>query len=236
MNWNTDNGLGGLSPSAWLGLATLLVLLIGLSLAFGRGGPRDMRGRRTLRIRPVRRLIGLLCLALAVLGGGLALTLYQFFRLTTDTPVASVSFSKASDGVYSAAVALSGSEPRSFELRGDEWQIDARVVRWSLPALLAGVPPLYRFERLSGRYEDAAAEQTAPRTVYALVDSPVPDLGTVKRRYPRWLPFVDVQFGSAAYMPMFDGARYGVFLDPRGALFVRPADDATAAGLKQRGW
>ncbi|CFT87431.1 membrane protein [Bordetella pertussis] len=37
-------------------------------------------------------------------------------------------------------------------------------------------------------------------------------------------------------MPMFDGARYQVYLDPRGALFIRPADAVTAERLKQLGW
>ena len=45
---------------------------------------------------------------------------------------------------------------KQYVLYGDQWQIDARVVRWKLPALMAGVPPLYRLERLSGRYGDAA--------------------------------------------------------------------------------
>jgi hypothetical protein len=37
-------------------------------------------------------------------------------------------------------------------------------------------------------------------------------------------------------MPLFDGARYQVYMDPRGALFVRPDGEATAEGLKRQGW
>ncbi|MNW22543.1 hypothetical protein D3C71_2240790 [compost metagenome] len=58
----------------------------------------------------------------------------------------------------------------------------------------------------------------------------------MKQSFPNWFPFVDVQFGSAAYMPLFDGAKYQVFMDPRGALFIRPDGDATAEGLKRLGW
>jgi hypothetical protein len=36
------------------------------------------------------------------------------------------------------------------------------VLKWKLPALLAGVPPLYRLDRLSGRYDDPAQEASAP--------------------------------------------------------------------------
>jgi hypothetical protein len=224
------------APSVWIAVAAAASLLIGLVLFLGRGGPRDARGRRQFRLRPVRRLIGLLVLALAGVSAMLAVTLYQFFRLTSDEPVARVVLREQAPRQFIAAAELPGQPPTEFTLRGDEWQIDARMVRWRLPALLAGVPPLYRLDRLSGRYTDPAVDQAAPRTVYALGPVGIPDLASVKRRFPDWLPFVDVQYGSAAYMPMFDGARYRVFLDPRGALFIRPDDPATAEGLKQRGW
>ncbi len=214
----------------------LLALLLGAGLCLGRGGPRDAYGRKQFRLRPLRRLVGLLVLALALACGLLGGSLYQFHRLTTDQPVATVRLEQQGERQYIITCQLEGAAARQFQVRGDQWQIDARVVRWELPALLAGVPPLYRMERLSGRYDDPVAEQSQPRTVYPLGDTRVPDVGTLKHHFPRWLPFVDVQFGSGAYMPMFDGARYRVFLDPRGALFVRPDDTVTAEGLKQRGW
>jgi hypothetical protein len=226
----------GVAPSLWIAVVTIAAMLIGFALFLGKGGPRDARGRRQFRLRPVRRLVGLLVLALACVSGMFAATLYQFFRLTADEPVATFVLRQQAPQQFVATAELPGKAPTEFALRGDQWQIDARVVRWQLPALLAGVPPLYRLERLSGRYADPAADQSAPRTVYALGPAGVPDLGALKQRFPNWLPFVDVQYGSAAYMPMFDGARYRVFLDPRGALFIRPDDSATAQALKQQGW
>jgi len=228
--------IDALAPFAWIGLAALVVLLPGLVMLFGRGGPRDEAGRRVFRLRPVRRLFGLLLLALAGVSGLLALSLVQFARLTDDKPVAEVMVRQQGDGQFQLAARTPDQRMRDYTLYGDQWQIDAKVVRWRLPALLAGVPPLYRLERLSGRYQDTARERSATRSVHALDDWPAPDLAQVKRLVPNWLPFVDVQFGSAAYMPMFDGARYQVYLDPRGALFIRPADAATAERLKQLGW
>jgi len=228
--------IDALAPFAWIGLAALIVLLPGLAMLFGRGGPRDEAGRRVFRLRPVRRLFGLLLLALAGVSGLLALSLVQFVRLTDDKPVAEVMVRQQGDGQFQLATRTPDQRMRDYTLYGDQWQIDAKVVRWRLPALLAGVPPLYRLERLSGRYQDTARERSAPRSVHALDDWPAPDLAQVKRLVPNWLPFVDVQFGSAAYMPMFDGARYQVYLDPRGALFIRPAAAATAERLKQLGW
>ncbi|SAI18772.1 membrane protein [Bordetella ansorpii] len=224
------------APFAWFALGAIIALLIGLGMLLGRGGPRDDMGRKVFRLRPVRRLFGLLIVALACVSGLLAVSLVQFYRLTADKPVAAVKMVRQNEQTFLVSMQPQGGEPSEYTLYGDQWQIDARVVRWRLPAMLAGAEPLYRLERLSGRYGDADKERAAPRSVHSLDDWPVPDLGELKRTFPNWLPFVDVQFGSAAYMPMFDGARYEVYLDPRGALFIRPADAATEAGLKQQGW
>lgn len=219
-----------------MAVAALIVLLPGMVLLFGRGGPRDATGRRVFRLRPVRRLLGFLLIALAGVSGGLALTLVQFARLTTDMPVARVTMHEQAPGEFLLTTEAPGAIGRTYTLKGDQWQIDAKVVRWKLPALLAGAPPLYAFDRLSGRYRDVEQEQTGARSVHDLSDWPIPDLASLRRVFPNWLPFVDVQYGSAAYMPMIDGARYQVYMDPRGGVVIRPDGEMTEEALKQSGW
>jgi len=228
--------INGIAPFAWILLGAVIVLLPGIVMLLGRGGPRDERGRRMFQFRPVRRACGLLLVCLGCVSGLLALSLVQFVRLTTDEPVARIDVRQQAEGQFEVNASAPAIGTRQYVLYGDQWQIDARVVRWKLPALMAGVPPLYRLERLSGRYSDAAREATATRSVHPLDDWPAPDLGSLKKSFPNWFPFVDVQFGSGAYMPLFDGARYQVFMDPRGALFIRPDGQATVEGLKQLGW
>ncbi|PQZ55271.1 hypothetical protein CQ050_29445 [Achromobacter sp. MYb9] len=228
--------INGIAPFVWILLAAVVVLLPGMVMLLGRGGPRDERGRKMFQFRPVRRLFGLMLVLLGCVSGLLALSLVQFFRLTTDESVARIEVRQQAEGQFQVTATASGVSPKQYVLYGDQWQIDARVVRWKLPALIAGVPPLYRLERLSGRYSDVSREASATRSVHALDDWPAPDLGSLKKTFPNWFPFVDVQFGSGAYMPLFDGARYQVFMDPRGALFVRPDGEATAEGLKRLGW
>ncbi|MGV2907036.1 hypothetical protein [Achromobacter sp. AGC25] len=228
--------INGIAPFVWILLAAVVVLLPGMVMLLGRGGPRDERGRKMFQVRPVRRLFGLMLVLLGCVSGLLALSLVQFFRLTTDESVARIEVRQQAEGQFQVTATAPGVSPKQYVLYGDQWQIDARVVRWKLPALMAGVPPLYRLERLSGRYSDVSREASATRSVHALDDWPAPDLGSLKKTFPNWFPFVDVQFGSGAYMPLFDGAKYLVFMDPRGALFVRPDGEATAEGLKRLGW
>ena len=109
---------------------------------------------------------------------------------------------------------------------GDDWRLEAVVLKWKLPALLAGVPPLYRLDRLSGRYDDPAQEAEAPRSVIGFGEAGAFDLPALSKQYPRWLPEVDTVYGSGAFLPLVDQGHYSVSLMRIGALVARP-DEAT---------
>ena len=57
--------------------------------------------------------------------------------------------------------------------------------------------------------------------------------------HQRWLaglPVADARFGSAAYLPMLDGAAYEVYLAPGGGLVAKPADAQSERLLRAAGW
>ena len=111
-----------------------------------------------------------------------------------------------------------------FNLRGDEWQIDARLVTWKPPLTILGLDPIYQLERISGRYSEIDREQNEFRTVHALSpDYPI-DVWKLARVLPIAMPGVDAYYGTATYVPMADGARFEVSLS-RDALIARPAND-----------
>ncbi len=218
-----------MSPMAWLLCGAALCALLGVLLL-----------RRPRRRRPVLPLLAALllwtlALALVALGVGLR----EFRRVSADLPVAEIRVEGIDARRFRVELDVGDGAPRRFELHGDQWQLDARVLRWRLPALVAGAPPLYRLERLSGRYVDILLEREASRSVHALDEgalSVLPDLFDLRRSHPRWLPFVDARYGSAAYLPMLDGARYEVLFNPRGGLVARPADPDTQRLLDESGW
>jgi len=123
------------------------------------------------------------------------------------------------------SVQPSGLPPRDYNVRGDEWQIDARVLKWRAIGNLLGFDTVYRLERLSGRYGDIQSERSAPRTVHELAQDPGVDFWSVARRYHEYLPLADALYGSATYVPMAEGAEYVVTVSASG-LVVRPANDA----------
>jgi hypothetical protein len=147
--------------------------------------------------------------------------IYQ--RLTSEQPVAALAFRQMADRQFEARLRPTGAPERTFILEGDEWQLDARVVKWHPPAALLGLEPRYRLERLSGRYRDLSRERAAPSTAYGLGDARWPDLAELLDRAQRFLPWVDAYYGNSAYLPMADGAEFRVHLTQSG-LVARPAN------------
>jgi hypothetical protein len=169
---------------------------------------------------------GVVLLAVASVLFLLSLNLHTYGRLTHEQPIAEIVFEVRAPQRYRATLAqVPSGEMQMFILAGDEWQLDARVLKWKGWANLLGLDAQYRLERVSGRYRDIDKERNAERTVYALSENPGLDLWTLSVDYPRWLPFVDAVYGSATYLPMADGARYEVSITQSG-LVARPLNEA----------
>ena len=179
-------------------------------------------------------LLGAFFLLLGVCAGLVAASLHGYKRLTSEQIAGNVSLRKLGERQYALTLETPGSAARHFEVRGDEWQIDARVLKWQPMATIAGLDTLYRLERISGRYSEVAQERSAPRTVHGLAtgDEPV-DLWAMARRYHQYLPMVDALYGSSVYVPMAEGADYVVSVSAIG-LVVRPRNQAAQRAVT--GW
>jgi len=145
-------------------------------------------------------------------------------RLTDEQLVGVIEFKQSAPEAYTARLMIDGQVDRTFTLRGDEWQLDARVVSWKPPATVLGLEPVYQLERLSGRYTSVERERSEQRTVHGLaVERPL-DIWSLARKYPKFAPGIDAFYGTATYVPMADGARYRVTLS-RDALIARPLNE-----------
>ncbi len=193
--------------------------------------------RRFARLRLVGGTLWLLSggvlLLLVALAGLVAANLFTYQRLTHEQEAARLTSRQLGERLFAVSLQRAGAPPRHFQVRGDEWQIDARVLKWRAMGNLVGLDTLYRLVRLSGRYGDTASERAAPRTVYDLAEDPGLDLWALTRRYQRYLPLADALYGSAAFVPMAEGAEYVVSVSASG-LVVRPANDAARKAVG--GW
>ena len=170
------------------------------------------------------------CAVLATAAIMLTMSYYSYHRLTAEQSVSKIEFRRTGTDEYQARLMIEGEPDRLFALRGDEWQMDARLVTWKPPATILGLDPIYRLERLSGRFTDIAREQSERRTVHELTPPQLMDVWYVARRFPAFAPGIDAYYGSATYVPMADGARFEVFLS-RDALIARPVNDAARKAL-----
>jgi hypothetical protein len=184
--------------------------------------------RHVRRRRPIRATGSLAAGVVSGVAGSAAILLafsyYGYDRLVAEQQVSRIEFSESAPGEYTARVMINGKQDRFFELRGDEWQMDARVVTWKPPVTLLGLDPIYQLDRISGRYADIDDERTAQRTIYALSDELAFDVWRVARRFPLLMPGVDAYYGTATYLPMADGAQFDVSLS-RTALIARPVNE-----------
>jgi hypothetical protein len=162
-----------------------------------------------------------------------AASLRTYNRLTAEQEAARVQMRQVAPKHFALSVQQKAGRAQNFEVLGDEWQVDARLLKWRPLATIAGFDTVYRLERLSGRYSDIAEERAAKRTVYGLADRSAIDLWSALRRYQEYLPLADALYGSAAFVPMAEGAEYVVSVSASG-LVVRPANDAARKAVG--GW
>lgn len=179
-----------------------------------------------------RALLLLVAFALTLLLAGMGYALRGYRLLSGETPVVEIDARILSPQRWSLVLHWPDGATREVQLAGDAWRVEAVVLKWKLPAGLAGLPPLYRLDRLSGRYDDPADEMHAPRTVVDFKEAGRFDLLDLHRQYPRWVPDVDALFGSGVYLPLVDQGHYTVSLMRTGALVARP-DEATEQKIAQ---
>lgn len=164
--------------------------------------------------------------------GLLGLNVQTYNRLSYERPVAEIALRQTGEQAYIATVRLPEGEPQDFALAGDQWQMDARVLKWKPWANVIGFDAMYRLDRLSGRYASIDDEVQATRTVYAMAEDPGLDVWTLAQQYGRYAPLVDASYGSGTYLPMADGAVYEVSITQSG-LVARPANAAAQAAVSQ---
>jgi hypothetical protein len=210
------------------------IALIGVLISFPFFLASIRRLRRLKLIRGTLYLLtGGVVLLLVAVAGLVTANLFTYARLTHEQEAARVITRQLGERQFAVTVQTRERPARDFNVRGDEWQIDARVLKWRALGNLLGFDTVFRLERLSGRYGDVASERTGPRTVYELAAEPGVDFWTFARRYHQYVPLADALYGSAAYVPMAEGAQYVVTVSASG-LVVRPDNDAARKAVG--GW
>lgn len=217
-----------MTPALWLDLGVALGALAALLLL--ANGVRHVRRRRRVR-GAVHGLGGIVVGCLAAIAMLIGINLLTYARFTAERPVATVRFRELSPQHFAVTLVRHDGRTVRATLAGDEWELDARIIKWKGIATVLGFEPLYRLQRLSGRYTRIGDELSRPPTAVALAKEPGVSLWDLAHREAGWLPLVDAAYGTATYLPMSDGAAYRVSLSVTG-LLARPANAAARKAVE----
>jgi hypothetical protein len=172
----------------------------------------------------IRGSLGVGLLLIGVIIALTAVDIYSYKQILQEQVVATISFKEEAKQRYLAFITDKAGKEQSLEILGDQWQLDARIVKWKGYLASFSIKPAYRLDRLSGRYYDIEQETKAGRSVHNVSASLYGvDAWKIANKYPSWLPIIDAVYGSATYLPMKDGAIFEVTLSNTG-LLARPVN------------
>lgn len=173
--------------------------------------------------RLFRFSFGTLMLLAVAVGGLGGLNLYTYQRFTEESPVATLTFGEAGPRTFQMTLLPHAGVAQSFVLSGDEWQPDARMIKWTDWLTFLGESPLYRLDRISGRYISIDEARANAQTMHRRTEEQGIDVWAFARRAGEWLPGVDAAYGSSVFLPIADGLVYEVTMSRTGLLARRAA-------------
>jgi hypothetical protein len=200
-----------------------------LSLCFFGLTAWALKKKRILR-SATSTLMALLALSLSALFGTLSVSTQGYKALTREELAASVTTRRIGDQQFEARVGFPDGRDTVFVLAGDEFYIDAQILKWKPIANLIGLHTDYELDRISGRYTALEDEQSRPRTVFPLEESKPFDLFDLRRQHPilRWL--VDTEYGSGTFIATDDEVAFDVLVSTTGLLIRRREPPAEGPG------
>ena len=177
----------------------------------------------------IRGMFGLFILLGFALFACAAWDIYSYRQVLSEENIATISFTELDPQQYAAVFTDKTGNTQNFELKGDQWQLDTRIIKWNGVFSLLGMKTGYRLDRLNGRYLSLEDERNKPRTVYTLIESPI---GVDVWEWVKSMNLtqaIDARYGNSTFLPMVDGGQYQISVSNTGLLarpLNQPAKDA----------
>ncbi len=227
------------SPLAWywvvapLAVAVLAIVLLLRAIfhvargRFGHGGLHVGTG--------LVLALSALCLGLIVLNT------QSYARLTHERPVAEVTVAAIHPALQTYRVTVRRLDETRIvttcNIQGDEWIMSAAVQRWQPWMNILGLDSTYTLDQLANKYFSAARGNGRRITACDLSGPASGANRFVPGRLAAWLmgkaQAGQRRFGSAAYMPLTDGAIYRVIMTQSG-LNADAVNPIAAAAVARR--
>ena len=193
------------------------------ALLGGLGGILVVAGLVALfRARPLRFVLrtfaGLLLLFLGGLSGAIGVGMSGYRALTREDVAAHIVVRPVGPQRFAATFRVPDRPEMTYDIAGDAIYVDAHILKWNPMANLLGLHTAYELDRVTGRYDDIAQEQSGYRSVYSLVQAKPVDLFGLRRRYAFLAPLLDAEYGSGTFVPVTRQAEFEVRVSTTGLL------------------
>lgn len=214
-----------MSATVWSSISWIAVALALFALMFLWSALGALRRARFLKLTGTLT-VGLLLLSVAALLGTLAIATQGYQALTREDVAAIVEVEPDGPQRFRVRVRTPDGQGREFQLAGDEFYVDAHILKWKPFANIVGLHTAYELDRVAGRYRQLADERAAPRTVHGLAQDKPVDLFALRQRYTVLAPLLDAEYGSATFVPADQRQVLEVRVSTSG-LLIRPVGGAS---------
>lgn len=133
-------------------------------------------------------------------------SLFGYQQVRSDVPMATISFERKGNQLWMATVAESNGDRRQFELRGDLWQLDVRMLRYAGLLSVFGAQPSFRLERLASRYVTLEDEQDKDHNEHDLLPTSFFGFDVWQRAHQHGSLMINATRSALVLMPAADGA------------------------------
>ncbi|MEJ2272789.1 MAG: hypothetical protein P8X91_10035 [Candidatus Bathyarchaeota archaeon] len=152
----------------------------------------------------------------------ISISIQGYNAFTREELAASVEVFPIRKQLYTARITFPDRSEKQFNLEGDEFYIDAHILKWKSIANLFGLHTLYELDRVAGRYIEIEDESNKHRTVYSLADDKLIDIFYWRLKYPILSFLVDAEYGSASFVTANVNKKINIMVSTTG-LLIRDA-------------
>jgi hypothetical protein len=218
--------------TGWLAdpLLVLAIAFAAVGLGFFGLGSAALRRRRPFRFAS-HLLLALLMLALGGLFATVSVSTQGYRALVREEVAFVVTTRPTGPQRFDAAFRFPDGREASYALAGDEFYVDAHILKWKPAANLVGLHTGYELGRVAGRYLELEDERGAARTVFELSREHPVSLFKLRRRFDLLAPLLDAEYGSATFVPAGEPARYEVRVSTTGLMVRRAPGNGRPGGI-----
>jgi hypothetical protein len=171
---------------------------------------RRPESRRSSWFRATIWVVALAVAALAIIL--CAAPFYVYGRFNAEQPIAELSFKQLGPQRYRAYLATGNlCEVKTYDLLGDQWQLDASFLKWKGIGTLLGLQSLYRLDRLSGRYANIDQQNSREKQSNDIAPKVLLNLFPQSKEKAVSGFLVDAHFGSSVYLDIDVSKKYRVY-------------------------